>query len=259
MGLFVSDWSLSPAVATLLLADLGLSVPQPFEPIVPYTTVAGRERLRASTAVDVDLRQVVTAFGNAPVGVIALGLVDGEPLAARACWGSAAVLVTQDDRGWRFARRKSTALFRALAAMTPDTPAAGGVPVTVASGQDDDSANDSANDSDDNSDNDDDDPLGRPPVRSTGGTHLVERILNAPVVHSGMFIPVRDGELRPAVHWRDTRAEGGTDVVRHVITSRIDSHGVRWLTYTPGDRSRVADAVRDAVTSLLRDERTPHE
>lgn len=248
MGLFVSDWSLSPAVATLLLADLGLSVPQPFQPSVPYTTVAGRERLRASTAVDVDLRQVVTAFGNAPVAVMALGLVDGKPLAARACWGSAAVLVTPDDRGWRFARRKSTALFRALAAMTPDTPAAGGVPVTVASGQDD-------------SDSDNDDPLAQPPLLGTRDTHMVERILDAPVVHSGMFIPVRDGELRPAVHWRDTRADGGsrTDVVRHVITSRIDARGVRWLTYTPGDRSRVAAALRDAVTPLLRDERTPHE
>jgi hypothetical protein len=242
MGLFVSDWSLSPAVATLLLADAGLSVPQPFEPSVPYTTVTGRERLRASASVDVDLRQTVTAFGNAPVALIALGEVDGTPLGARACWGSAAVLVTQDKRGWRFARRKSTALFRALAALTPDTPAAGGVPVTVAGGR-----------------NDSDDPLAQPPLLGTRDTHLVERILEAPVVHSGMFIPVRDGEPQPAVHWRDTRAEGSAHVVRHVITSRIDARGTRWLTYTPGDRSHVAAALRDAVTPLLCEERTPHE
>lgn len=76
-----------------------------------------------------DLRQVVAAFGEAPVAVMALGLVDGEPLTARACWGAAAVLVTQDDRGWRFARCKATAMFRGLVAITPDTPAAGGVPV----------------------------------------------------------------------------------------------------------------------------------
>lgn len=249
MGLFVSDWSLSPAVATLLLADAGLSVPQPFEPSVPYTTVAGRDRLRASTAVDVDLRQVVTAFGDAPVAVVALGVVDGEPLtAARACWGSAAVLVTRDDRGWRFARRKSTALFRALAALTPDTPAADGVPVTVAGSRDD---SDSADDSDD--------PLGQPPLLGTRDTHLVERILDAPVVHSGMFIPIRDGEPQPAVHWRDTRTEGRAEVVRHVVTSRIDARGVRWLTYTPGDRSHVAAALRDAVIPLLRDGKDAHE
>ncbi len=253
MSLFVSNWSLSPSVATLLLADLGLRVPQPFEPTVPYTTVAGRERLRASAAVDVDLRQVVQAFGAAPVAVMALGLVNGEPLAARACWGSAAVLVTRDDRGWRFARRKSTALFGALAAITPDSPAASGVPVTVTC--DPDSDPDSEMDSDMDADTDPGYPLAQPPPRRQHTTYGAERVLDAPVVHSGMFVPVRDGEPRPAVHWRDTRAEGG-DVVRHVVTSRTDSRGTRWLTYTPGDRSCLAAALRDAVTPLLRDERT---
>lgn len=246
---FVSNWTLSPAVATLLLTDLGRRVPQPFQPSVPYTTVACRERLRASTVVDVDLRQVVAAFGSAPVAVMAVGVVAGRPFAARACWGAAAVLVTEDDRGWRFARRKPAALFRGLAALTPDTRAAGGVPVTVAGDLDES-----------HRETDNDDPLAQPPLLGTRATHSVERILDAPVVHSGMFIPVRDGEPRPAVHWRDTRTgDGGTDVVRHVVTSRVDTRGVRWLTYTPGDRAGVAAAVRDAVTPLLREERTPDE
>ncbi|ALG06958.1 hypothetical protein [Kibdelosporangium phytohabitans] len=128
--LFVSDWSLSPAVATLLLADLGLSVPQPFEPSVPYTTVSGRERLqgehggRRGPAAD---RGGVRGGARRGHGAGS----GGRQTADRACvLGAAAVLVTQDDRGWRFARCKATALFWGLAAMTPDTPAAGGVPVT---------------------------------------------------------------------------------------------------------------------------------
>jgi hypothetical protein len=259
LSLFTSTWSLSPAVATLLLSELGLRVPQPFQPSVPYTTLAGRERLRASTAaVDVDLRQVVTAFGDAPVAVMALGVVHGESLAARACWGSAAVLVTQDTRGWRFARRKPAALFAALAAITPDTPAAGGVPVTVPCGRDPDH-NHNHHPEHDTVDIEGGSPLARAPMRGTPTSSAARRILDAPVVHSGMFVPVRDGEPQPAVHWRDTRAERTGHVVRHVVTSRTDSNGTRWMTYTPGDRSRLAAALRDAVTPLLRDERTAHE
>lgn len=247
---FVSDWTLSPAMATLLLTDLGRSVPQPFQPRVPYTTVAGRERLRASVVADDELRQAVAAFADAPVAVMALGVVDGVPLTARACWGAFPVLVTSDESGWRFTRHTSSSLFRALAAMTPDTPAAGGAPVTVAS---------------DAADPADDDPMAQPPLVRSRAAHTVERILGAPVAHSGMFVPVRHGDLRRAVHWRDTACSEsgpdspGTSVVRHVITSRTDRRGVRWMTYTPGDRSRVVAALRNAVTPLLRDEGTPHE
>ncbi len=231
----VSSWSVSPAAATRLLADAGLGVPQPFLPSHPYKTVAERDRLRASLVVDDALRQALTAFAAAPVAVVALGTMGGRPVAARACWGEVAVLATPDRGRWLIARYEPSSLVNALTALIPDTPAADAAPVTVASGSEDQSS-----------------------VFGTRDERLVNRVLAAPVADSGMFVPLRAGEPRPPVLWRDTvvPTSTGTATARYVITSRADA-GARWTTYTPGDRSRVAAAVRDAVDPLLR-EGTPY-
>lgn len=95
--------------------------------------------------------------------------------------------------------------------------------------------------------------MAQPPLVRSRAAHTVERILGAPVAHSGMFVPVRHGHLRRAVHWRDTACSEsgpdcpGTGVVRHVITSRTDRRGVRWMTYTTAVRVMAAVAVTFAT------------
>lgn len=253
-----------PAV-DVLFGDLGLGrVPQPFEiPHVStemdqrarikeavYRTLAGRGLVNGSRPTS-EVEDALVTFARAPVAIAVVGQPDaekdGEYLFARAVTdGRDAMLVVQKENSLVFHEVRPTAVVPETVALLPDVPQARGGPVSVpVKGEkkpvraDDDEPYD---------------PFAKARAKQPSSqAKALERIFSHRILGIGAFHPTVKAAAEPfiPVAWVDTEQENELGPGRHFCSGRIEVDGTRWTTYTPGDKSRIAQYLHGMLAPHL--------